>query len=163
MADLSDIFDDDPEPTTTTVAPVGTAPGVDQDIAAKAQAAVVAYTNAQVARARYKSERETLERQIDLQTEALRKAAGDAELAYAEAREVLLASMDAKDVKEIPMLDRDPIMIKTTPGRRKPITKKWLTSEFGDQQAKTIWGKVPKTPETRTLVIPNSYEDEPGD
>ena len=76
--------------------------------------------------------------------------------------------MKKEKITKIPMSDRPDIKVKTTPGKKKPITLTWLkdpegivVKTYGEAAPKTIWDGAPRTDPKTTVEVPDRYEDEP--
>ena len=139
------------------------APKADTPLESQARAAAVAYDATLAKEAQYKIERDYLMAEVEKQLADLKRGYDEAREVSNATRDALFKAMDEAGVNRVEMADRKDIEIKVTPGGKKGITKKWLTEEFGKQQANSIWGKVPKKPDSRNLVIPPRFEDEPTD
>lgn len=129
----------------------------------QARDAAAAFDDTMDKETRYKLEYDRRMAEVESQLAGLKRDYDAARAASEAAAEDLLKAMDAAGITSIPMADRKSIEIKVTAGRKKNITKKWLTDEFGSQQANSIWDKVPTGPDKRDLVIPPRFQDEPND
>jgi hypothetical protein len=188
MADLADIFKDKPapkarlkgkkqkkaespaapEPAPTTTADIAACLDEDEGngpdaLEQQAHAAAAAYDVAAAKRQSYESERCKLTEEVDRQLRGLREDWEAARKRSGEATEALKEAMDKAGISKIPMRDRKPIKLKTTAGKKKPITKTWLTGKYGKQKAESIWADAPNYPPKKEVVIPPRYEDEPSD
>lgn len=111
----------------------------------------------------YKAQREILLREVEQQLSDLKRDMDGISEQYGAAKDELMSDMDSAGVSKIPVEGRDPVRIKTTAGRKRSITRKWLVEEFGEASGKNIWSKVPNGPGSRDLVIPPPYDDQPSD
>lgn len=123
---------------------------------------------ARAAKAALDYEKGELTAKLDKKIAPLKEAWKTAETARKEAEEALLRVMQAEKVSKIPMDDRPEIKIKVTPGKKKPITRKWLADPegvvvktFGAKAPGVIWDAVPKSDGKTEVVVPPPYEDEP--
>lgn len=173
--DLTDIFEGGGVPTPPTDAALAeviaesirtsmretAASGLPEPLLKQARAAAQAHDAVAAVRLAYESERQRLNDEMDKRLAPLRDQYTRVQENLAEAVTELHAAMDAEKVTKIPMPDRDDIVVKIFPGRKTPITKKWLIGTYGPEEAKKIWDAVPKKPDTCGVVIPNRHQDEP--
>ena len=130
---------------------------------AQVLSAVKAFDAALSRRQSYDIERDRLMAEVEKKLSQAKDNWEEARVVSDAATAALKVTMEELGISKIPMKDRKAIALKITTGRKKAITKKWLTQEFGEQRAGDIWGKVPKTPDKTSVVIPPRYEDEPSD
>jgi hypothetical protein len=166
--DLSDIFNTDsveeiekkkePESSAEIAASLG-----DDELEAQARLAASAFDATETRKRIYEAKRDRLLEEVDQQL-IEEKAEWDSARGVSEAAiKVLYSAMDKAGITKIPMPDRKPIKLKEIVGRKKPITRKWLTETYGGQRANEIWSKVPNYPNKKEVVIPPRFEDEPSD
>jgi len=163
--DITDIFDD--EPTKKPEAPKPEAPSLDVGNIAKlrdtAKAVARLYDVAAQKENSYGLERTKRLDAMDKELAHLKAEADAAADELSKAATLLQESMEADGVNTITMPDRTPIKLKTSPGRRKPLSKKLLTEVYGKAKAEDVWAETEKKgPDKKTLVIPAPFEDEPG-
>ena len=151
------------DPRAHVAATVGAQDDTPFDLAGKASSVAEAADRAAEASLRYKARREELLRGIESQLAPLKSSLDQTSKSYDTAKQELMDQMNAAGLTKLPMLGRDPIRIRTSKGRKKSITKKWLTSEFGTQTGDSIWDRVPTGPDSRDLVVPSPYDDQPSD
>ncbi len=167
---LSDIFDNSPKkqaPETTSNLPhqglTGAAIDIPNPLSGLADEAAVTFDREVSAALKLKTQRTTLMDSVDQQLAPLKEELAKAREASKAAGKELQAAMDAAGVTKVPMPDRKPIQIKTKMGAKKSITKTWLTSTLGDEQAESLWGQVPRHPDSRVIEVPKPYDDQPND
>jgi hypothetical protein len=177
--DLLDIFDDG-APKAAKAEDVAASPkvakrdnppppGVSREVAGElpdhlvtgAQAAASAHDDAAAADAIFRVAEERLRKQLALDLAELKARRLEALETLSESLDGLLSNMDKANVSRIPMTDRPDIVVKTTAGKRKSITKKWLVETYGNEEAKKIWDAVPTGEPKREVIIPDRYDDEP--
>jgi hypothetical protein len=162
--DLLDIFDAE-KPKPQPIDAVAVSEAVSDDLCVtldeQALAAASAYDAADAANVAFKNEAARIQSEADLRLKSLADKRDETKKILDETLTGLMAAMDKDGITKIPMKDRPDIFIKVFPGRKKPITKKWLIETYGDEQAKKVWDAVPKLPEKRGVIVPARYEDEP--
>ena len=127
----------------------------------QASAAARAHDSAVAVKVAYDNELDRLQKEVSAKLGALQEQHTRAQEILRETIEGLETAMDAEQVSRIPMEDRPDIVLKTTPGRKKQVTKTWLIDTYGSEEAKKIWDAVPKHPDKRKVVVPDRYQDEP--
>ena len=160
MADLTDIFDEEPQAASLSIE--AALEQASSPVAQAAQAACAAKDRATRAALLYKNRHEELKKQMDAALFELRSEMEESQLALETASQELLGLMDVEKLDEVNVTDRGPIRVNVTKGSKKSITKGFLLEELGKQQGESLWKKVPRNPDKRRLVIPDPYEDEPS-
>ena len=155
-----------PEPTPVAGQFFGSS--LSEDVQKAARAAANAADAEATAKAALDVERGEIQAKVDQKLEPLNKALRDAREARKEAEDFLMKVMTAEKITKIPMDDRPEIKIKVTPGRKKPVTRKWLAEPegvvvktYGAAAPGIIWEAIPRTDPTTTVIVPARYEDEP--
>jgi hypothetical protein len=169
MADLADIFemgdveDVRPKQQRKVSARIAESLSEDEDdLESRARAAALIFDDADHKRRAFEVRRAQLMAKVEEELEPLRAEWETARDGLNEACKILLEEMEEAGIGKIPMADRKPIILKTTAGRKRPITRKWLTEAYGKQRANEIWGKAPNYPDKKEIVIPPRFDDEPS-
>lgn len=135
----------------------------DDDLESKARAAALIFDDADHKRRAFEIRRDQLIAQVEEELAPLKNEWEVARETLDAATKALLEDMEEADISKIPMPDRKPILLKITAGRKRPITKKWLTEAYGKQRANAIWRKAPNYPDKKEIVISPRFDDEPSD
>lgn len=163
--DLSDIFSGNTKPSTTvtSIDAINHHGTTTCDLKQKALTAAEAYDKLKAKRFYYEQLKlellEKLELELGDRKSELVLAQNEYEALALELRDI----MGNSGVAEITLDDRAPIYCKKVAGRKKPITKKWLTEELGKEAGKELWNKAPNHPDEIQIVIPDRYNDQPTD
>jgi hypothetical protein len=164
--DITDIFDDAPKTKSEPekVDPPIDAPVSTAELSHKAKEVAKIFD---VATSKTKTWNAIRQKKIAAIDEELAHMQAEAEAAQDDldkAKDELQEAMEKAKINTISMPDRTPVKLKITPGRRKPVSKKLLTEVYGKPKAEDIWSETEKKgPDKTTLVIPEPFEDEPGD
>jgi hypothetical protein len=180
--DLNDLFDapDTKKPITTADVAKALDSGLSDDLARKAQAAAQAHDALAAAQAALDEEKDVIQKEMAPRLAPLIGAVAAARTARTETLTALGEAMEADKITTIPMTDRPDIKVKVSKGRKKSISKKWLTDaegppiktfdqvlagdsgfKTGREVAEEIWKVVPTGKDTQEVVVPDRYEDEP--
>jgi len=167
MADITDIFDAPSEKPTGSTSTEIAHQLADEDVPKVSplveQANELAHTadQARAAQAAYKIAKQEALAKIEAQLAGLKEAAKEQQAVLDAAAKEMQAAMEEAGVSEIPLYDRKPLRLKTTPGKKKGITLTWLKKHLGDvEKATSIWEAQPKSDPTTEVVIPGPALDE---
>jgi len=127
----------------------------------KARSAAQAHDSAEEIKTAYDNERDRIQKEVEERLADLKSRHDQAQEILDESVESLKEEMEESGITKIPMIDRPDIVLKNIPGRKKPITKKWLIGTYGSETAKQIWDAVPNYPDKQKVVVPDRYQDEP--